>query len=89
MVVAEENKPKPTMAVVLKVGDDPLARELYKEGDIVMFSKYAGNTFSESGEQYRSLELHEIIGSRDPADGLEDLQPPRNRDAHLGHVGSE
>jgi co-chaperonin GroES (HSP10) len=86
-VVAEENKPKPTMGIVLKVGEDPLARELYKEGMIVMFSRYAGNTFSESGEQYRSLELHEIIGSRVPEDGIEDLLPPQVRvdpSAHLG-----
>jgi len=90
VVVAEENKPKPTMGIVLKVGEDPLAQELYEEGQLVMFSRYAGNTFMEAGEQYRSLELHEIIGVRDPADGIEDLTPPaKDSAAHLGAVGSE
>lgn len=72
-VVEERNKPKPTMGIVISVGEDPLAQELYKPGDIIMFGKHAGNMFMEAGRQYRSLELHEIIGVRDPEDGIGDI----------------
>lgn len=72
-IVNEENKPRPTCGMVLKVGPDPLAQELYKEGDIVMFSRHAGHTFNEAGQTYRAIQLHEIIGSRDPKEGVEDL----------------
>ena len=82
-VVAEENKPRATMAIVVAVGEDPLAQELYREGQIVMFSKFAGHTFMEAGQSYRVLELHEIIGVREPEEGVEDLMPPKS-DAHLG-----
>lgn len=60
--IDERNKPKPTMGTVLAVGEDPLAQELYQNGDVVLFSKHAGTTFMEDGVQYRSLDLHEIIG---------------------------
>jgi len=82
VVVAEEHKPKPTTAVVLAVGEDPLARELYQPGYIVMFSRYAGQTFQDvpGGPTYRSLELHEIIGCRDPAAEMEDLGDVSTKD---------
>jgi hypothetical protein len=87
-IVSEENKPRATMGVVLKLDEkDAFINEKYKVNDIVMFSRHAGNTFQEgevvvdktSGrkkvipQEYRSLEDHEIIGVRDPTDGLEDL----------------
>ncbi len=76
VVIDETNKPMPSMAIVIKLGPDPLLAEELKVGDIVMFSKHSGGTFSEAGEQYRYLQLHNIIGSRSPEDGLEDLIPP-------------
>lgn len=75
-VVAEQNKPRPTMGIIVAVGEDPLAQELYRIGDVVMFSKHSGSTFQESSVQYRSLELHEIIGVRAKEDGLSDLVIP-------------
>lgn len=65
IVIDESRKPRATMGVVLAVGEDPLAMELYKEGDIVVFSPHAGVEIREEGNVYRSLELHEIIGVRD------------------------
>lgn len=65
VIVNEEHKPKPTTGIVMAVGEDPLAQELYKVGMIVMFSKHAGGTFSDDMEQYRSIEIHEVIGVRE------------------------
>jgi co-chaperonin GroES (HSP10) len=75
VVIAEQNKPKPSMAIVLKVGNDPFIQELCQPGDIVMFSKHAGSTFMEAGQEYRSLNDTEIIGVRKPGDDdmMEDL----------------
>lgn len=76
-VVAEENKPRPTMGIIIALGDDPfLVDRGFKIGSIVMFSKHSGSTFSEAGQQYRSLDHHEIIGMRDAEKGIEDLLPP-------------
>ena len=61
-VIDDAHKPRPTTGIVLAVGEDPLAQELYKVGDIVMYSPHAGQGFRSDHEDYRSLELHEIIG---------------------------
>jgi len=61
-IVDDAHKPRPTTGIVLAIGEDPLAQELYKVGDIVMYSPHAGQGFRSDHEDYRSLELHEIIG---------------------------
>lgn len=82
IAIAEENKPQPTMGIILKLSLDPMWQaEGYEEGDIVMFGKFSGHTFMEAGQQYRALGPHEIIGSRKPADGLDDLVPPHPFDS--------
>lgn len=63
-VIADQNKPKPTMGVVLEVGNDPLIAEQFHVGDIVVYSKHAGDVIMEDGVEYRSLGHHEIIGVR-------------------------
>lgn len=73
LIQDEAKMPKPTMGIVIKVGNDPMMAEMCAPGDCVMFSKHAGSTFLENGQQYRSIELHEIIGVRRQEDGLEDL----------------
>jgi co-chaperonin GroES (HSP10) len=75
-VVAEENQPRPSMAVIINLGPSPLLHEEFTVGDIVMFRTHAGGTFMEAGYEYRYLQHHEIIGSRSPDDGLDDLLPP-------------
>src|SRR5262245_32420952 len=62
VVIDDAHKPRPTTGIVLAVGEDPLAQELYKIGDIVMYSPHSGTSFRSDNEDYRSLELHEIIG---------------------------
>lgn len=77
VVVAEENKPRPSMAIIINLGPDPLLHEEFKVGDIVMFRNHAGGTFMEAGYEYRYLLHHEVIGSRSPDDGLDDILPPK------------
>ncbi len=61
IVQEERNTPKPTTGVVVAVGSDPELQENLKEGDTVIFAKYAGTDIVVQGETYRSLEFHEII----------------------------
>lgn len=76
-VVADENKPKPTMGIIIKMGPDPFLYEQgYNVGDIVMFSRFVGGEFTESGHTYRYVQPQNIIGYRKPEDGLEDILPP-------------
>ncbi len=75
VIIDEAHKPRPTMGIVVAIGEDPYVQELYKVGMILMFSKHAGDTFMESGQQYRILEPHEIKGKRRPEDGIQDLLP--------------
>jgi len=65
-VIDDAHKPRPTTGIVLAIGEDPLIRELYHIGDLVMYSPHAGQPFRDNGEDYLSLELHEIIGSKRP-----------------------
>ena len=75
VVIDDVHKPRPTTGIVLAVGEDPLAQELYKLGDIVMYSPHCGTPFRSDNEDYRSLELHEIIGVQERQEGAEDIMP--------------
>ena len=79
VVIDDAHKPRPTTGIVLAIGEDPLVQELYKVGDIVMYSPHAGMAFRSDNEDYRSLEWHEIIGVQDREDITPDpllRQPP-------------
>ena len=69
-VVAPENAPPSTMGVILKVGTDPfLTQELgLAPGWVVTYSKHSTRTFMESGQEYRIIGAHEIVGTYSPAD---------------------
>lgn len=60
IIIPETAKDKPTRGVVISVGNSKLSDEL-KEGDVVLFSKWAGNTFCED-EDYILLKSEEILG---------------------------
>lgn len=57
----EENKPKPTTGIVVAIGTDPEVQEHIHEGDRVFFAKHSGSYITIRGEQFRSLDFHEII----------------------------
>jgi co-chaperonin GroES (HSP10) len=60
-VVLDENVPPPTSGKVVAVGTDPLAQELVKVGDVVLFGRNSGVGVQVQGRSYRSLELRELI----------------------------
>jgi co-chaperonin GroES (HSP10) len=63
-IVNDENKPRPTEGVVLAIGNDPLIQEFCKVGDTVVFDWHAGRRIYEGGEEYRALDLPELLGVR-------------------------
>jgi co-chaperonin GroES (HSP10) len=67
IVTAEENRPRSTMGTVIALGTDPFLRDNgLCEGCIVFFNALSGNRVTLEGEEYRSLELQEIIGVQSP-----------------------
>lgn len=62
IIVENENRPQPTMGVVVAVGSDPLLQEEIKVGDWVYFGKYAGHEVVLEGKSFRCLELQEVTG---------------------------
>jgi len=61
VVVLEHNKPKPTTALVIALGKDPLVAENVHLGDTVFFHRHSGSFIQLEGRQLRSLELQEVI----------------------------
>jgi co-chaperonin GroES (HSP10) len=59
-VVYEYNVPTPTTGIVVAVGSDPEVQRLIEVGDKVFFGKHCGIITRIEGEEYRSLEFHEI-----------------------------
>jgi chaperonin GroES len=60
VVLFEQNLPKATSGIIVAIGPDPILQTL-KVGDRVIFARYAGTHITVQGQQYRSLEYHEII----------------------------
>jgi co-chaperonin GroES (HSP10) len=56
----EHNIPKPTTGIVVAVGSDPEVQRLITVGDRVFFGKHCGIITTLEGEDYRSLEFHEL-----------------------------
>lgn len=56
----DHNLPKPTTGIVVAVGSDPEVQRLISPGDRVFFGRHAGIITTVEGEDYRSLEFHEL-----------------------------
>ncbi len=59
--IPDTAKEKPQMGVVLAVGNDEDLEELIKEGDKILFAKYAGSEFEIDGEEYIVLQRSDIL----------------------------
>lgn len=64
----DANQPLPSTGIVVKLGDsfrylerDPEALNELNEGDMVLFSRFAGTDFRVDEEQFRILEENEIM----------------------------
>lgn len=77
--VKEANTPLPSTGVVVQIGqelknDDYTPKDsMVQEGDMVMFSRFAGTDFIVEQEDYRMLEEQEIMCTLVPADEEESL----------------
>jgi co-chaperonin GroES (HSP10) len=61
LALFEQSEPKPTTGIVAAVGSDPEIQALIHVGDRVFFSRHSGSLITIKGEEYRSLDFHEII----------------------------
>lgn len=62
VITSENNRPRPTQGKVIAVGTDPfLIDNGIKEGSVVTFAPLAGIKVYIEEQEYRSLELQEII----------------------------
>jgi len=62
VIVKDQNKPKVTMGRVIAIGDDPLAQERFKTGEIVFFSHLAGSETWIEGRRFRTVFCSEVTG---------------------------
>lgn len=76
-VVYEQNLPKPTTGLVVAIGGDPFIGECGVEvGKKVMFGRHAGTRVLLEGEEYRSLDIHEVIMVLEPQQSAQVQLPP-------------
>jgi co-chaperonin GroES (HSP10) len=73
VVVNQQNVPRPTKAVVVAVGSDPMIQTLCEVGDIVYFKKWSTSYIMVDGHELHDLGLDELTGVEKP-----DLAPPPN-----------
>lgn len=63
IVIEHENRPMPTVGIVIAVGSDPMLQEEVKVGDYVFFARHAGHEVVLNGKVFRQLELQEITAT--------------------------
>lgn len=89
LVTFEHNIPKPTTGIVVAIGSDPEVQRLIEIGDRVFFGRHCGITTVVEGEEYRTLEFHELTSilkpdkeetneKRDNVERPSDFNPDRN-----------
>jgi chaperonin GroES len=62
IIIPDTAKEKPQMGIVIAVGNDEDLQELVKEGDKVLFAKYAGSEFEIDGEELIVLQRGDLLG---------------------------
>src|SRR5262249_27347178 len=60
-IVSEQEKPKPTSAIVVAIGTDPELQRHIAVGDVVSFGYLDGKKQYIHDEEFRALEFNEII----------------------------
>lgn len=61
IIIPDTAKEKPSMGVVVAVGTDEDLKELIKNGDKVIFGKYAGEEFKIEGEKHLLISRADIL----------------------------
>ena len=61
IIIPDTAKEKPQIGLVVAVGNDEELRELIKDGDKVLFAKYAGSEFEIDGTEHLVLQRSDIL----------------------------
>jgi chaperonin GroES len=61
IIIPDTAKEKPRRGTVAAVGNDEELRELVKEGDVILYGKYAGDELSYDGKDYLILNRSDIL----------------------------
>jgi len=61
IIIPDTAKEKPRRGTVAAVGNDETLQELIKEGDVILYGKYAGDELSYDGTDYLILSQGDIL----------------------------
>ncbi len=61
IIIPDTAKEKPQMGKVVAVGTDEELGEIFKEGDSVLFAKFAGDEISYEGTDYLILSRADVL----------------------------
>ena len=62
IIIPDTAKEKPRQGKVVAVGTDEDLKELVKEGDIILFTKYGGEEIKINGKEYKVVQRADILG---------------------------
>ena len=62
IIIPDTAKEKPRQGKVVAVGTDEELKELVKEGDIILFTKYGGEEIKIGGKEYKVVQRSDILG---------------------------
>ena len=63
IIIPDTAKEKPRRGTVAAVGNDEELQELVKEGDVILYGKYAGDELSYEGTDYLILNRGDILAT--------------------------
>ena len=61
IIIPDTAKEKPRRGTIAAVGNDEDLQELVKEGDVILYGKYAGDELSYDGTDYLILNRGDIL----------------------------
>ncbi|MCF7807960.1 MAG: co-chaperone GroES [Candidatus Marinimicrobia bacterium] len=61
IIIPDTAKEKPRRGTIAAVGNDEELQELVKEGDVILYGKYAGDELSYEGTDYLILNRGDIL----------------------------
>ena len=61
IIIPDTAKEKPRRGTIVAVGNDEDLQELVKEGDVILYGKYAGDELQYEGQDYLILNRGDIL----------------------------
>ena len=61
IIIPDTAKEKPIMGKVIAVGNDENLKELFKEGDKILFAKYGGEDISLGSQEYKIVQRADVL----------------------------